>query len=98
MKKYYSTLNKKEKKKIKEVYLKEYKKTDLDKRLNRLLVFFVLGTLFSIYLFIDAFRGEKLNISTFISAITLLIASLVFLIGRYKIKLEVLNKIALKNK
>ena len=98
MKKYYSTLNKEKRKIINNIYLKEYKKTELNKRLNRLLLFFILGTGFSIYLFVDAFNGEELNISSLISAITLLIASLVFLIGRYKIKLDVLNKIALKNK
>ncbi|MBE6154161.1 MAG: hypothetical protein E7163_01100 [Firmicutes bacterium] len=98
MKKYYSTLSNDDKKKIKDIYQKEYKGTDLNKRFIKLFIYFILGSAFSVYLFIDAFSGDKLDIGTLIMAITLLTASLVFLIGRYRIKLDVLNKIALKNK
>lgn len=98
MKKYYYTLKKEKKAEIKKIYTKEYKNSDFNLRLKRLTIYTVVGFLFSIYLFIDVFAAETFSIGTLIIAITLLIVSIVFLVGRYLLKLKMLNKIALKNK
>lgn len=98
MKKYYHTLSKDKKLKVKAIYEKDYKNTEFSKYIKKLNIYIISAVIFSCLLFIDAFKDQELNIGSLIIAITLLIASLVFIIGRYIAKLNVLNKIALKKK
>lgn len=90
--KYYS-LTKEEKYNIKE----EFYKTDFGKsinyRLNRLLITGVLGILFSIYLFIDA-----KNTLNYIVAILLLISSIIFIVGSFKVRIVKINDYLVKKK
>lgn len=98
MKKYYQTLNKEQKNKIKEAYKKEYANTDLQIRLTRLVIYAVIGYLSGIIILIEAFMIEENKLGSMIIASTLLVLSTTFLIGRSLVKVKVLNKIALKNK
>ena len=98
MKKYYSTLNKDKKKKIKEIYISEYKNSDLNARLSRLNIYAIIGYISAIIIFILSFKTEDNMIGSIIIASTLIVVSTVFLVGRYLVKIRVLNKIALKNK
>lgn len=98
MKKYYFTLSKEKKDEIKLIYQKEYKNSDINIRLKRLSLYVIVGFIFSILLFIDTFKDNDLNVGSLVIAITLALACFVFLIGKYIVKLRILNKIALKNK
>lgn len=98
MKKYYSTLDKNKKQEIKTKFKKEYKNTDLNVRLIRLRIYAGIGYVLSIFIFIDSLLHEESKIGSMIIAITLFIASTFFLVGSFLVKLNVLNKIALKNK
>lgn len=98
MKKYYQRLTKEQKKDINIKYEKEYGNSDLQVRLNRLKVYAGIGYLFGIILLIYTFKFDEPKIGNIIIAITLFVVSTVYLVGRYIIKLNVLNKIALKNK
>lgn len=98
MKKYYQTLNKEKKKEIKEKFKQEYKNTELKYRLNRLMIYSLLGYAVSIFIIVYAILKEENDIGSIIIGTTLFIASTIFLIGRFLIKRNVLNKFALKNK
>ena len=98
VKKYYQTLNKEQKNKIKEIFKNEYQNTPVNARFSRLLMYSIVGILFSGFMLIEYFVLDNKNIGNIIIGLTLLIASITFLIGRYRIKLRYLNKIALKNK
>ncbi len=98
MKKYYNTLTKEKKNKIKEIYKKDYKNTELQIRLIRLIIFASMGYITSIVLLIDAFLNKNSKVLNITIATILIIVSTIFLIGRFLIKQKVLNKIALKNK
>ena len=98
MKKYYNTLNKEEKSKIKEIYRKEYKNSELKIRLLRLVIYSIIGYITSIILYLDAFIGKESQILNIIIATTLFIASTIFLSGSIILRQKTLNKIALKNK
>lgn len=83
--KYYS-LNKNEKISLKnEFYNTEFGKS-INYRLNRLLIIGILGLIFSIYLFIS--YNNKWDI---VSAIILVIASLLFIIGSLRLRIKKLN-------
>ena len=81
---YYNQLGKEEKKKI------------LEKRLVRLVIYSIIGFLFSIFLIIYSLIQKEDLLSNLLIAIPLFIVSIIFLIGRYYAKLKILNKIALK--
>lgn len=98
MKKYYFTLTKEKRKKIKDQYKKEYEKSDLRVRLLRLNLYTVIGYLSAIIILIYTIKIEEEKTGSIIIAVILIIASTIFLIGRSLIKINVLNKIALKNK
>ncbi len=93
---YYNELKKEEKKKIRDVYKKEYSKSEFQKRLVRLAIYSAIGFLFSIFLVIYVVIKKESIIANLFIAIPLFIASLIFLIGRSYAKLILLNKIALK--
>ena len=83
--KYYS-LTKEEKYKLKtDFYNTEYGNS-LKTRLNRLLLTGILGILFSIYLLI--WPSNKWDIVT---SIILIIASIIFIIGSYKVRINKIN-------
>ncbi len=98
MKKYYQTLNKEQKQEIKKLYNKKYTKSDLEARLNRLIIYSGAGYFFGAIILIYALKFEQKPLGSIIIAITLIIIATVYLIGRYIIKQNVLNKIAIKNK
>ena len=89
----YYYLAKKEKKKLKN----DFYQTDFGKniklRLNRLFIIGIIGLIFSIYLFINP--DNKWDI---ISGIILLIVSLIFIVGSFKIRIDKLNSYLVKNK
>lgn len=98
MKKYYSTLSKEEKNKIKEIYKTEYNNSELKVRLVRLVIYAVIGYITSIFIYIDAIINKNAIVSNILIATPLFIASTVFLVGSIVLKRKALNKIALKNK
>jgi len=90
--KYYS-LTKEEKDKLKlDFYNTEFGKS-IKKRLNRLFLIGILGTLFSIYLLINP--TNKWDI---ISGIILILASITFIIASFKIRINKLNTFLTKKK
>lgn len=95
---YYCHLNKEEKKKIQEIYKKDYAKSEFQKRLIRLAIYAVIGYLFSIFLIIYSFIQRQDVAGNLLIAIPLFLAATIFLIGRHYAKIMVLNKIALKEK
>ena len=98
MKKYYNTLSNEEKRKIKGIYKEEYKKSDLQVRLVRLIIYAAMGYITSIVLYLDAFIAKNSKILNIVIATTLFIASSIFLTGSITLKQRTLNKIALKNR
>lgn len=90
--KYYS-LTKKEKQKLKEDFYNTDFGKSIKNRLNRLLLIGILGILFSIYLFINP--SNKWDV---VSGIILSIASLVFIIGSFKVRIDKLNNFLVKKK
>ncbi|CDF12208.1 unknown [Mycoplasma sp. CAG:776] len=93
---YYNQLGKEEKKKILEKYKKDYADSEFQKRLVRLVIYSIIGFLFSIFLIIYSLIQKEDLLSNLLVAIPLFIVSIIFLIGRYYAKLKILNKIALK--
>lgn len=98
MKKYYYTLSKEKKKEIKEQYKKEYTGSDVAVRLLRLKIYAIIGYLFSIVILAYSFKFEKSQIGSIIMAVTLITVSTVYVIGSIIVKMNLYNKIALKNK
>lgn len=95
---YYNQLGKEEKKKILEKYKKDYADSEFQKRLVRLVIYSIVGFLFSTFLIIYSLTQKEDLLSNLLIAIPLFIVSIIFLIGRYYAKLKILNKIALKEK
>lgn len=98
MKKYYQTLNKTEKNKVKELYEKKYHNSDLETRLFRLKLYALVSYIFASIILIYSFLYEQNKTGSLIISITLLILGTTYFIGSLIIKLNVLNKIALQNK
>jgi len=84
--KYYS-LNKEEKYLLKDEFYKTEFGTSIKKRLDRLFVVGILGIILSILLFI--FHTTKWDVVT---GIILIIASLIFIIGSHKVRINKINK------
>lgn len=95
---YYKALSKKEKENINLLYKQEYKKSDLQNRLFRLFLYSLIGYGFSIFLIVYSFITKNDIIANLLIAIPLFVISTFFLLGRYYIKLKILNKIVLKEK
>lgn len=96
MKKYYNTLDKTKKKEIQELYKKRYAKSDLETRFFRLRIYAGVALLFAIFVLIYALIYEENKTASIILAITLTVLALVYLIGIFIIKRNVLNKLALE--
>lgn len=90
--KYYS-LNKEEKLKLKEDFYKTEFGLSIKKRLNRLLITGITGIIFSIYLFID-----QNNFWDIFTGIITLIASIIFIVGSFKVRIKKLNDFLVKKK
>lgn len=90
--KYYS-LNKEEKINLKNKFYNTEYGAALKKRLDRLLIIGILGILFSTYLFI--FPTNKWDI---VSGIILVIASVVFIGGSFKVRIDKINTFLIKKK
>ena len=98
IKTYYQRLSKEEKKEIKNIYQKEYQNTELNKRLKRINVLIILSIISAIFLLVMSYIYEDKHWSSYIIAGVLLATALTFFIASTKIKNNVYNKIALKNK
>ncbi len=98
MSNYYQTLNKEQKEKIKEEYRKSYQNSELNNRLIRLKIYSIISIIMALLILVLSFIFEDKHITSILTAIVLFIAATMFLIGEYKIKLNLLNKIALKRK
>lgn len=98
MKKYYNTLSKEQKLKIKDLYDKEYANSELEMRFKRLRFYSLVSIVFAIVVLVYSLMYESSKIGSMILVVTLFILALVYLIGIFIIKQNVLNKIALKNK
>jgi len=90
--KYYS-LNKDEKKELKNnFYNTEFGKS-IKNRLDRLFLIGIIGILFSVYLFINP--SNKWDIVT---GVILVVASIIFLVGSFKVRIRKLNDYLVKQK
>ena len=95
MAKYYQTLSKNQKKEVNQKYKEDYQSSELFTRFHRLTIYTIIAILFGLFLIIYGYFFENKNIGSIIIGITLLILAIVFIIGKYLIKQNVLNKIAL---
>lgn len=93
LKKKYYTLNKEEKNKIKEEFYQTEFGKSIKKRLDRLTLTGILCLIFSILLFI--FNSNKWDIVT---GIILVVASFIFIVGAYKIRIDKINTYLVKKK
>jgi len=98
MQKYYNTLNKEEKRRIKDLYFKKYHNSDLETRLKRLKVYAIISYVFAIFVLISALILDDDLTGSIILSITMFILGTVYMFGSLIVKRNVLNKIALKNK
>lgn len=89
----YYTLNKEEKIKLKDDFYKTEFGTNIKKRLDRLFLIGIFGIIFSILLFI--LHTTKWDIVT---GIILLIASIIFIIGSHKVRIDKINTYLTKKK
>ena len=87
------SLSKDERNKLKEEFYNTDGGKDLKLRLTRLLIIGILGILFSIYLFIS-----NTSIFDIITGIILVIASLVFIIASFRLRVTKLNDYLVKKK
>ncbi len=95
---YYKTLSKAKRQEIIAKYDQKYAKSDFKLRLTRLLIYSFIGYIFSIFLIIYGIIRKESLIENLLIAIPLIIASTIFLIGRYYAKIRLLNEMALKEK
>ena len=89
----YYTLNKEEKKNIKNEFYETEFGLNIKKRLDRVFIIGILGILFSLYLII--FPTSKLDT---IMGILLIISSFVFIFGEHKVRIEKINNYLVKKK
>ena len=87
------SLSKEERNKLKEEFYNTDVGKDLKLRLTRLLIIGILGILFSIYMFIS-----NTSIFDIITGVILVIASLVFIIASFRLRVTKLNDYLVKNK
>lgn len=97
MKNKYQRMNKSEKKLIKQKYYAKEEGKNMQNRLNRLVITGIMGLLFSAYLIYSNITNDGNNVWQYILSGILIIASLLFIIGSYKIRIKVLNQYAVKN-
>ena len=90
--KYYS-LNKDEKKKLKNDFIKSEFGKNVNLRLNRVFIIGIIGLIFSIYLFF-----VRKIIWDLIPCISLFIFSIIFIIGSFKVRIKKLNEFLVSKK
>ncbi len=93
MQKKYHDLSKEDKKKIKEKYRKEYAKSDIEARFKRLIIYSIVGYVFSIILIIYSIITKEDITSNLLVAIPLLIISTIFTISVIILKRRIYNKL-----
>ena len=98
IKTYYQRLSKEEKEKIKKTYLKEYHESEINIRLKRINILIIISILSAILILVMSYMYEDKHLSSIIIAGVLLGTALTFYIASNKIKQNIYNKIALKNK
>ncbi len=96
MKNKYQRMNKEEKQKCKEKYYKTEKGKEMKVRFIRLNIIGIVGIFFSIFLIINGYIENSINIWTWIWASILFICSMIFIIGSSILKGKVLNNFAVK--
>ena len=89
----YYTLTKEEQNNLKNDFYKTEYGTSLKKRLDRLFIIGIIGIIFSIFLFI--FPSNKWDI---VSGIILVLASIIFIVGSYKVRIDKINTYLTKKK
>lgn len=94
----YSKLSKEDRKKIKAIYLEEYQNSDFQKRLNRLLIYSIVACIFAIFLIVYSVITKEDVVSNLLIAIPLIMAAIIFLVGRNYAKNNVLKNIATRKK
>jgi len=98
MKKYkYQTLTSKEKKEACNKYFSTKEGNELKIRLNRLLIYSIILIVFGLYLIIEAIVKGSLN-AQLVYGILVIVCSVIFLIGRYYLKLKNVNNYIVKKK
>ena len=97
MKNKYQRMSKDEKKKLKQKFIQTEYGKNLLHRLNRLLIIGLIGIVFAIFEFVISFLNKD-DIFDFISAVLLLVISIIFIISSIKTKTKQLNNYALKQK
>ena len=97
MKNKYQRMSKEEKAKVKSKYYATEKGKEMKARLDRLIVLGIIGICFSIFLVVSGILANKIEWYTWVVAITLLIFSIVYIVGSITIRGKVLNQCAVKN-
>ncbi|MCM1052916.1 MAG: hypothetical protein NC483_02945 [Ruminococcus sp.] len=98
MKKYYQTLSDEEKRKVKNIYERDYGNSDLAARLIRLKFYALISYVCASIILAYSLVFEANKVGSIIIAVTLMVLGTVYFVGSIVIKLDVLNKIALENK
>ena len=96
MKNKYQRLSTSEKKECRNMYYRSQSGKAMHLRLVRLMIFGLVGILFSLYEFFHGMFVEGLFWYDYLLIIPLFIASIVFIIGAICIRYRVLNQFALK--
>ncbi len=96
MKNKYQRLSKEEKKECQKMYYNTQKGKEMHLRFIRLTIIGIIGLLFSAYIFSTGNIDEPLKWYEYVLILLLVLSSLLFLVGTYKIKQKVLNQFALK--
>ena len=98
MKTKYQRMNHTEKKEWQKKYYQTAKGKELRVRFIRLNIIGITGIIFSIFLVVSGYLSQEINWATWVMAITLLLFSIVFLVGSFLIKRKVLSQFVVKKK
>lgn len=96
MKNKYQRMNREEKKQCQKFYYNTEKGKEMRRRLNRLVVLGIIGILFAVFLVISGYISNEINWATWTMAVILIIFSIIFIIGSYKLRIKCLNAYAIK--
>ncbi len=91
----YQRMTKEEKKELRTKFFNTDEGKLFKKRITRVLIFGVIAFIYSIYLFIDNYTTIN-SIWIYTIAITVFIASIIFIIGYFKVSNKTYNNYAIK--
>jgi len=97
MKNKYQRMTKKEKKDIQNKYYQTESGKTMKNRLNRLIITGIMGIAFGLFLIYSNITKDGNLLWQYMMAGILIIFSIIFIIGSIKIRIDVLNKYAIKN-